>query len=158
MYKLKYKTEIDFRLKEILRDIIRRCYDNRRQNYKYYGERGITVCEEWREDFFCFRDWALKTGYRKGLSIDRIDSKGNYCPENCRWVDVHTQCANRNKRSDNKSGYTGVVFNKARKNWTACIGINGKLKYLGCAKTPEEAKEIRNQYIIQNNLTEYNLQ
>ena len=154
----KYLTETDFLLKGVLRDIVRRCNDKRRWNYQYYGEKGIKVCDEWKNNFFCFRDWALKTGYRKGLSIDRIDSKGNYCPENCRWVDVHTQCANRNKRSDNKSGYTGVMFNKARNNWTACIGINGKLKYIGCAKTPEEAKEKRNSYIIENNLTEYNLQ
>lgn len=154
----KYLTETDFMLKEVLRDIVRRCSDKRRWNYKYYGAKGITVCDEWLNDFLAFKEWAIKTGYKKGLSIDRIDNKGNYTPENCRWVDRHTQCANRNKRSDNTSGYTGVTFYKKRKTWIAYLCMNGKNKYLGSFKTKEEAKERRNSYILQNNLTEYNLQ
>ena len=154
----KYLTETDFLLKEVLRDMIRRCYDKRRWNYQYYGAKGITVCDEWQNDFFAFKSWALKTGYVQGLSIDRIDRAGNYCPENCRWVDRHIQCANRNKRSDNTSGYTGVMRDNRRNRWVSYICIKGEFVRLGSFLTKEEAKDARNKYIIENNLTEYSLQ
>lgn len=154
----KYKTKLDFTLKEILRDMIRRCYDERRWNYQYYGAKGIEVCDKWKHDFFAFKQWALESGYKTGLSIDRINLKGNYTPENCRWVDRHIQCSNRSKRSDNSSGYTGVTFDKSRNKWVAYICIHRKNKYLGSFSTPEEARDKRNQYILENNLTEYNLQ
>lgn len=77
-----------------------RCRNPNSSNYKYYGGRGISVCEEWRHDFAAFRDWALANGYQEGLSIDRIDVNGNYCPENCRWITMAEQ--QRNKRPVNE--------------------------------------------------------
>lgn len=71
-----------------------RCYSKGNNRYYRYGARGITVCENWH-DFQNFHDWAMSNGYEKGLQIDRIDNNGNYCPENCRWVDVATNCRNR---------------------------------------------------------------
>ena len=73
-----------------------RCNNPRSTSYQYYGARGISVCKEWKNDFSAFRDWAMENGYQEGLSIDRIDVNGNYCPENCRWITMEEQ--QRNKR------------------------------------------------------------
>jgi len=62
--------------------IKKRCYDRRNKNYKYYGAKGITVCEEWR-DFMNFYSWLKEHKYEKGLHIHRIDPDGPYCPDNC---------------------------------------------------------------------------
>lgn len=66
-------------------DMKARCYREHDINYRNYGERGIKVCEEWKE-FSSFHLWAIKNGYSDDLSLDRIDGDGNYCPENCRWI------------------------------------------------------------------------
>jgi hypothetical protein len=74
-----------------------RCYWEKAINYKDYGAKGVKVCDEWKDDFRAFQDWALKNGYAKDLTLDRIDPFGNYAPENCRWATWHVQ--NINKRS-----------------------------------------------------------
>ena len=76
-----------------------RCYNKKIKEYKNYGERGIIVCQEWLEKnhgFINFYNWAMSNGWENGLTLDRIDVDGNYCPENCRWVNNLTQ--QRNKR------------------------------------------------------------
>jgi len=65
-----------------------RCYNQEYQGWHRYGGRGITVCDEWKNDFASFRDWSLSHGYKEGLSIDRVNNDGNYCPENCEWVTI----------------------------------------------------------------------
>ena len=70
----------------IWRGMIRRCYEPSVKAYRWYGKRGIAVCEEWRKSYELFREWSLNNGYAEGLSIDRINSDGNYAPLNCQWI------------------------------------------------------------------------
>lgn len=77
-------------------DMRRRCRDKTRRDSKWYSKKGITVCEEWQE-FSVFYDWAMASGWRRGLTIDRVDSSGAYEPNNCCWA---TMEENR-KRSTN---------------------------------------------------------
>lgn len=80
----------------VWKDMIRRCYDVNCKNYRYYGAKGISVCDEWKEDLMAFYNWSLENGWVEGLSIDRFpDNKGNYTPTNCRWADRETQDNNR---------------------------------------------------------------
>ena len=81
----------------------RRCYTESSSRYKVYGGRGIKVCDEWK-DFSTFRDWALSSGYRDDLTIDREDNDGDYTPENCRWTDALHQARNRSTNIDIRIG------------------------------------------------------
>lgn len=72
-----------------------RCYCKTDRHYKWYGKRGIAICENWKDSFESFANWSLNNGYSDDKSIDRIDANKNYCPENCRWVDFIVQARNR---------------------------------------------------------------
>ncbi len=72
-----------------------RCYNKKFKYYKYYGERGIKVCDEWLNNSIVFISWALSNGWAKGLYIDRIDNNGNYEPSNCRFVTPKVSASNR---------------------------------------------------------------
>lgn len=96
--KLTKHTKDTKRLYNIHRDMLRRCNDETRDNYKNYGGLGITVCESWSGDngLNTFTDWAVSNGYADSLTLDRLDVKGNYTPDNCRWVTIKEQ--NNNKK------------------------------------------------------------
>jgi hypothetical protein len=79
----------------VWQSMINRCYKKNNKQYKNYGDRGITVCKEWVNDYYVFYFWAVNNGYKEGLTIDRINNNGNYEPLNCRWVDYQTQARNK---------------------------------------------------------------
>lgn len=83
------------RIYEIWQGMKSRCYNPHDARYDRYGGRGLTVCDEWREDFNAFHQWAIENGYADNLTIDRIDNDQGYYPENCRWADAETQSRNR---------------------------------------------------------------
>ena len=83
------------RLYSIWHSMKQRCYDTSRSDYDRYGGRGITVCDEWKEDFKSFYDWSISHGYSDNLTIDRKDNDKGYSPENCQWVTRLEQTINR---------------------------------------------------------------
>ncbi len=83
------------RLYRIFQSMKGRCYRPQHIHYANYGGRGIGICDEWRDNFAAFREWAISHGYDDSKSIDRIDNDRGYSPHNCRWVDAMTQGNNR---------------------------------------------------------------
>lgn len=139
-------------------DMKARCYDIKKHQFNDWGGRGISVCEDWKNDFMSFYNWAINNGYQEDLTIDRIDVNKGYYPSNCRWVSRHIQSANRRVFKNNKSGFVGVSYEKDKKKWRASINVNKHKYNLGSFNTPEEAAKIRDLFIINNKLTEYSLQ
>lgn len=97
-----------------------RCCNENIPAYKYYGGRGITICDEWKDSFEKFYAWAVKSGYRDNLSIDRIDNNKGYSPENCRWATNKEQ--SNNQRSTRLLTYDGETHSLAE--WADITGIN----------------------------------
>lgn len=100
--------------------MIDRCRNKNNKIAKYYVNKDITVCDEWKEDFLVFYEWANKNGYEEGLTIDRIDGNGNYEPSNCRWVDMFVQ--NSNKSNNVYLEINGVT--KTVSQWSRFSGVN----------------------------------
>jgi hypothetical protein len=98
-----------------------RCYNPNYFEKRYYGERGIEICEEWLNSFDAFRKWSLENGYADNLTIDRIDVNKGYSPDNCRWITQKEQ--NRNKRNNIYIEHDGEI--KTLVDW--CAELN--LKY-----------------------------
>ena len=107
------------RLYGIWSDMRLRCYDEKNIAYHRYGGRGITICDEWKNDVKAFYDWATANGYKDSLTIERIDNDGNYCPENCRWATVKEQASNR--RSNILVTHNGKT--QTMKEWAHEVGI-----------------------------------
>ena len=109
-----------------------RCFKSTNTKYKNYGGRGISVCDEWKNDFKVFNDWAYKNGYKEGLTLDRIDVNGNYEPSNCRWITAKEQA--RNKTTSFFIEYNGEK--RCLSEWASILNLSYKalfnrLKYKG---------------------------
>lgn len=118
-----------------------RCNNPKSNRYDIYGGKGIQVCERWNRFINFYKDMGPRPTDKH--SIDRIDSDGNYEPDNCRWADGVTQSRNQGIRKDNKSGVRGVYWTKKNKKWLVNIKNDGKTIYLGYYINFEEAVKVR---------------
>ena len=106
------------RLYNIWSGLKARCNRKSNPDYKLYGARGIRVCDEWN-DFIAFYVWAMSNGYGETLTIDRIDTDGDYCPSNCRWVNWKVQA--NNKRNNHVITFRGKQATLQQ--WVDTVGI-----------------------------------
>lgn len=109
------------RLYGIYHHIISRCYTKTCDCYADYGGRGISVCDEWRNNFAKFSQWALENGYNDSLTIDRIDVNKGYSPDNCRWV-TNTEQQRSHKRTLVELTLHGVT--KCLSEWSRTTGMS----------------------------------
>lgn len=96
-----------------------RCYNPHHVKFEHYGGRGIIICDEWLE-YSNFEKWAIENGFKKGLTIERLDSNGNYCPENCKWATWKEQ--QNNKRNNKWITYKGKT--KTLSQWCEELDLN----------------------------------
>ena len=125
-----------------------RCNRKSSKSYSDYGGRGIRVCDEWN-DYSAFRTWAYENGYDKDApqwkcTLDRIDTNGNYEPNNCRWVSESVQMFNR-RRKKSKTGIRGVYYRERDKKYYAMISKDYKQIYLGKYDRVEDAVAVRHE-------------
>ncbi len=134
-------TERSTRLYRIWRGILARTSYDSQTCYKNYGGRGITMCDEWRDNFISFRNWALSNGYADDLSIDRLDNDGDYTPSNCKWSTRKEQ--NNNQRSNLVLSFDGKTHTASQ--WAELMGITKSCIY----------KRIRRGYSVEAILKEF---
>lgn len=119
-------------------DMLRRCFNLYSKSFKNYGGRGITVCEEWKNDFKTFYDWALSNEWAESKEIDRINNDGNYEPLNCHFVTSRQNTSNTRKQKNRK---LPVGVYKSGHRFMTLIRIHHKSTYVGTFDTPEEAHQ-----------------
>lgn len=139
------KSHPEYKIYNLYNNMKNRCYYKKMKQFIDYGMRGITVCDEWLNDFMSFYSWCKENGWKEGLQIDRINNNGNYEPINCQFVkpSENTAIGKRRKRNDNCSGYTGIALYKRTGKYQAQIMVNNKLLHLGYFNTKDEAVQSR---------------
>lgn len=138
--------------------MIHRCTNPKQTSYEKYGGAGIKVCDEWLDDFINFNDWAEKHGYKDGLILSRIDDKGDFTPDNCKFINRKAKA--NELGSENKVKYRGreyfiselavkfglephILFSRLRNDWSVAKALNtpvrekstGKYTYNGETKS-----------------------
>ena len=108
------------RLYKIYAGMKDRCYNKNNKRYDIYGQKGIKICDEWLNSYEAFRDWAMSNGYKEDLTIDRINSNGNYCPDNCRWTTAEVQANNTSR--NHLLTYDGET--KTMSQWAKEVGLS----------------------------------
>lgn len=132
------------RIGNIFKNIKQRCYNIKCKDYRWYGEKGIGVCNEWLNNPKLFEEWAFNNGYSDNLTIDRIDENKDYCPENCRWITLENN-------SKYKSTTSLIKINEeihSGKDWAKILGvgpnlINTYIRKYGLENTAEFIKRFQ---------------
>lgn len=140
------------RISSIFLDMKRRCYNNSEKSFRFYGAKGIKVCDEWLENPKLFEQWSFENGYECNLSIDRIDSNKNYSPDNCRWI---------TKEDNARYKSTTIVINasgmsKSGKEWANFLGIGQNTINNYRRKYGEKITTEFIEYVIKNGLPKIN--
>jgi hypothetical protein len=125
-------------LYNVWENIKKRCFHPNNPSYKYYGGRGIMMCDAWCKDFQVFYDWCMANGWEKGLQIDRKDNDGNYEPSNCRCV---THLANNRNKGNNVYVEMGNV-RKSLAEWVEGTGVKYATVYSRLRKGIELSKAL----------------
>ena len=125
-----------------------RCRNENNKDYKHYGGRGIAVCGDWDE---CknFKEWAISNGYKEGLSIDRIDTNGDYCPGNCRWITIQEQ--QRNKRNSRFLTFNGETHCLSQ--WAKITGLKRETIRDRIDKSGWSVEEALSTPLVTNDIT-----
>lgn len=130
------------------KSIVQRCTNPKNSHYHLYGGCGVKICDEWRYDFQVFYDYVSKLPHfgEKGRSIDRFPNKrGNYEPGNVRWATDEEQARNQNIQYNNKTGVSGVHWDKKEQTYVVRFYKDGKRKRIGHSKDLNEAIRIRRE-------------
>lgn len=135
----------DTRLYRVWKGIKNRCGNPNAEDYQHYGGRGITVCPEWDTNYETFRDWALANGYQAGLTIERNNVNGNYCPENCRWATRREQALN--KTNNHLLTYEGITMPLTK--WAEKIGLPADVLFKRKRQGWSDAKTIETPLLRQ---------
>jgi hypothetical protein len=118
-----------------------RCYYSKADNYKYYGGRGILVCEEWKK-YAAFRAWAVQNEYSEELELDRVDNEKNYTPDNCRFAS-HSENMRHTRRTVNLTinGETACMSEWARRINVGCTTIHMWIRRRGLEYAEKRVQE-----------------
>lgn len=117
------------RLYGVYRNIIQRCYNPNNPDYKYYGALGVRLCDEWRNNFQSFYDWAYTNGYDENAkhmdcTLDRINCSGIYEPSNCRWITIEMQQWNKRNCSESEKQILEKLLTTYGNRFKLCKGEN----------------------------------
>ena len=116
----------------IWRSMLTRCTNLHSKSFKYYGGKGVKICEEWQKNFENFYNWAMNNGYAENLTIDRIDNNGNYEPSNCHWITMKEQQRNKsNSRVITAFGESYSLSQWAQKTGLSKTTLKSRLDKLG---------------------------
>ena len=140
-------------LRDIFAGMKERCYNKNNKCYRWYGAKGIKICDEWLSNPSNFEIWAIDNGYKDGLTIDRIDENKNYCPENCQWI-------TRQENTKYKSTTSRIEVNgemHTGRDWAAKLGLGTNLinKYIrkyGLESTIDFIKRVQENPTLKNYL------
>ena len=135
----------------ILRGIRKRCYYLYNADYRWYGAKGVKVCDEWLDNPSSFEEWALNNGYADDLTIDRIDENKDYCPENCRWISREEN--SKYKSTTREINVDGEIH--TGREWAKILGLNTNLinkyvRWYGLGNTIEFIRKYRENPELSN--------